>query len=285
MNLSLLLTDALAQTTFSGGGVSSPEDLRSMSAGSSWGSEALGQVLGSRPHVPDHLVEPLTVALRGRLTPYVDLATDRIGHSFRISVEGPGLTTATSERVIEHQSTSSLSGVALGLVRVAAIIGPAAAADLFDGWVRGEPLRVKIWLVLGGAYVADDIALGAGLRLHALATSSEWLPPAMPDMDNSRVEVLLGHPLLEIDASTHPVFFPPPADDDLFPELESVTTLSPASIDVFLMALSLVCDRKVGMAWAWNDFGPAGLFATGKASVLMGPGAVPTSQFGRRRIS
>ena len=281
MDLSLLLTAALAQTTFSGGGVSSPEDLRSTSAGSSWGSEALRQVLGSRPHVPDHLVEPLTVALRGRLTPYVDLATDRIGHSFRISGGGHGLTRATSEKVLENQSTSSLSGVALGLVRVAAIIGPAAAADLFDGWVRGEPLRFKICLLLGGAYVADDLELGAGLRLHALATSSEGLPPAMPDVDYSRVDRLLGHPLLEIDASTHPVFFPPPKDDDPFPKLESVTTLSPASIDDFLMALSLVCDRKVGMAWAWNDFGPAGLFATGKASGLMGPGSVPTRRLGR----
>ena len=48
MDLSLLLTDALAQTTFSRDGVFSPEDLRSMSDGGYWGSAALQLVLEAR---------------------------------------------------------------------------------------------------------------------------------------------------------------------------------------------------------------------------------------------
>ena len=224
------------------------------------------------------------MALRGRLTPYVDLATDRLGHSFRISGEGRTSSTVTPEKVFAHQSISSLSGVARGLVRAAAFIGPAAAADLFDGWVRGEPLRFKICLVLGGAYVADDLELGASLRLYPLPTSSEELPPNMPDIDHSRVGALLGHPLLEIDASIHPVFFPPPTADEPFPELESVTILGPASIDLFLMALSLVCGQKVGIAWAWNDFGTARLFDTNRATSLMGSGAVLTRRLGLAHV-
>ena len=136
-------------------------------------------------------------------------------------------------------------------------------------------------MVLGGAYVSDYLELNAGLRLFPLPTSSDALPLAMPDMDYNRVSAILGHPLLEIDVSTRPVFFLPPGADDEFPELQSITALAPASVDVFMIALSLVCDRHVGVAWSWSDFGPAGLFAGGSPTSLMGPGRVTTRLLGR----
>ena len=89
MDLSRLLADALASTTFyGGGGVSTPEDLRSTLADGYWGSPALRQALASRPSVPDHVVNPLIEALRDRLAPHLDVATDRVGHSFLIVEEG-----------------------------------------------------------------------------------------------------------------------------------------------------------------------------------------------------
>ena len=93
-------------------------------------------------------------------------------------------------------------------------------------------------MVLGGAYVSDYLELNAGLRLFPLPTSSDALPLAMPDMDHNRVNAILGHPLLEVDVSTRPVFFLPPGADDEFPELQSITALAPASVDVFMIALS-----------------------------------------------
>ena len=281
MDLSPLLADALVHTTFSGAGVLTPDDLRSKLAEASWGSPPLRQALASRPNVGDHVLNPVIEALRDRLTPHLDVTAERIGHSFRIAGSGRAATRGTPDRFVEFPSTSSLADVAAGLVRAAAVLGPVPAAALFDGWVRGEPLRFKVCLVLGGAYVSDHLELSAGLRLFPLPTSSDGLPLSMPDMDNNRVNTILGHPLLEIDVFTRPVFFPPLGDDDAFPALQSITALAPASVDVFMIALSLVCERHVGVAWAWSDFGPAGLFAAGSPTGLMGPGRVSTHLLGR----
>ena len=280
MDLAPLLADALAHTTFSGGGVSTPDDLRLTLAGASWGSPTLRGALASRLDVPDHVLDPLIDALRDRLTPYLDVTTDRIGHSFPIVGDGRS-SVRIVDGVVEYQSTSSLAGVAAALVRAAAVLGSAPAAVLFDGWVGGEPIRFKVCLVLGGAYVSDYLELNAGLRLFTLPTSSDALPPSMPDMDHNRVGAILGHPLLEVDVSTRPVFFLPPGDDDEFPELQSITALAPASVNVFMIALSLVCDRYVGVAWSWSDFGPVWLFAGGSRTGLAGPGMVTTPLLGQ----
>ena len=280
MDLSQLLTNALAHTAFSGR-VSSPEDFRSALANEHWGSPNRRSVVASRPTVAELAIRPLVNALRDCLAPYLEVTTDRVGHSFRVVGDGRASARSSSDRFVENQSISSPEDVALGLVRAAAILGPGPAAALFEGWVRGEPLRFKVCLVLGGAYVADHLELNAGLRLFPLPTSSDELPLSMPDMDYNRVDAILGHPLLEIDVATRPAFFLPPGDDDQFSELQSATALAPASVDVFMLALSLVCDRHVGVTWSWSDFGPAELFAGRSPNGLMGPGRVTTRPLGR----
>ena len=280
MDISHLLTDALDHTTFSGG-VSSPEDFRSALADEYWSSPNRRSVVASRPTVADFAMGPLVNALRDRLTPYLDVTTDRVGHAFRVVGDGRASARSSSDRFVENQSISSLEGVGLGLVRAAAIQGPGPTAALFEEWVRGEPIRFKVCLVLGGAYVSDYLDLNAGLRLFPLPTSSDALPLSMPDMDYNRVNAILGHPLLEIDVFTRPVFFLPPGDDNEFPELQSTTALAPASVDVFMLALSLVCDRHVGVAWSWSDFGPAESFAGRSPTGLIGPGRVTTRLLGR----
>ena len=274
MDLSVLLADALVDTTFRGGdGINTPEELRTAWDGATWGSPVHASALVSRPNVPDQLVNALVVGLRERLAPYLDASHDRVGHSFDVMGQGNSSTGFDADRVLQDQSTSSLAGLAHGLVRAAAVHGPCQTADMFDGWLRGEPLRTKICLVLGGAYVSDHVELNAGLALSPLPISSDGLPLLMPQMATNHIPTILGHPLLQIETSTNPVFFVPPDDDDEpFPQLQSMTALHPASVDVFMLALSLVSDRHVGVAWAWNDFGPAGSFATGRPGALIGPG-------------
>ena len=283
MVLSALLADALAQTTFRfGSRTETAEDLRVTLDEAHWGSDRLRDALAVRVEVPDEVLEPLVAALRQRLAAYLDVDTDSIGHSFDVMGQGHASTGGNRDFVMENQSTSTVSGVAVGLVRAAAALGPAEAARLMGGWVTGEPLRFKVCMVLGGGYVSEELQLDAGVRLSALPTSSDLLPKPMPGVDRNRVIDILGQPLLEIEAFTRPVFFSPPVEGGSFPELDSVTVLSPAPVDLFLLALSLVSDRHVGMAWAWCDFGAGRWFSGGRTSGLMGPGPVSTRRLGRR---
>ena len=126
MDISHLLTDALDHTTFSGG-VSSPEDFRSALADEYWSSPNRRSVVASRPTVADFAMGPLVNALRDRLTPYLDVTTDRVGHAFRVVGDGRASARSSSDRFVENQSISSLEGVGLGLVRAAAIQGPGPA--------------------------------------------------------------------------------------------------------------------------------------------------------------
>ena len=282
MVLSALLADALARSSCRfGGRTATVDELRGTLGEAHWGSNRLRDALAAPLEVPDEVLEPLVGVLRQRLAAYLDVDTDRIGHSVDVIGQGHASTRANADFAVENQSTSTVSGFAVGLVRAAAAIGPMEAARLMGGWLMGEPLRFKVCIVLGGGYVAERLRLDAGVRLSALPISSDRLPKCMPGMDGNRVIGVLGQPLLEIEASTRPVFFSPPVDGRSFPRLDSVTALSPASVDRFLLALSLVSDRHVGMAWAWCDYGPGQWFSGGRASALWGPGVVSNRGLGR----
>ena len=179
---------------------------------------------------------------------------------------------------------SHLRGLARALIRAAAVVGSEAAARLFDGWAHGEPLRFKICLVLAGLYIDQPLELAEGLRVYSLPTSSEGLPLSMPSTPRVHWQTvfnMLGHTVLEIDAHTCPVFFQPPREEDTYPPLDTLTMLQGVKVDTFLTALSLVCNRRVGVAWSWNDYGNAAAFATVPPTGLGGPGPMTLRWLGR----
>ena len=47
------------------------------------------------------------------------------------------------------------------------------------------------------------------------------------------------------------------------------------SLETFCLALSLICKRRVGPAWSWNDYGDVAFFTAGERSGLVGP-VMPT---------
>ncbi len=284
MQLREILERALAQTTFrtEASRVLSVEQLRQAISESYWGAPDRKLALAARTQVPDELAEPLAETLQHLLDTYIDASSGHLGHSFRVAGDYGGRITFTSERASEIQSTSDLTGFARALVRAAAVLGSEPAAQLVEGWADGKPLRFKICLVIAGIYVAEPLDLGAGLRVYPLPISSEGLPLSMPDANSDRVQEMLGHPLLEIDAHTDPVFFLPPGDEGTYPALETVTALRAASVERFLTALSLVCNRRVGVTWSWSDYSDAAAFATGIPSGLGGPGSMRLRRLGRR---
>ena len=90
---------------------------------------------------------------------------------------------------------------------------------------------------------------------------------------------VLGRTLLEIDASTRPALFVPTAESCV--QLQTRTALGDVTPDTFLLALSLVCNQRVSLAWGWNDHGDASAFSTGGSGTLLGTGTRTVSGWSR----
>ena len=283
MELVQLLDKALAQTRFrtEDQAILSVQDLSQTLSESYWGEPDRKRAMAARPQVPEDVVDRLTAGLHQLLDEYLDASRGRVGHSFRIAGDFGGIIRATSDYAVEIQSTSDSRGLARALLRAAAVVGPESAAGLLDLWAHGEPLRFKICLVLAGLYVDQPLELAEGLRVYPLPISSEGLPLSMPEADWNRVREMLGHPVLEIDAHTGPVFFQPPGDEGSYPSLETLTVFQSVTVDRFLTALSLVSNGRVAAAWSWNDYGDAAAFANGIPSGLSGPGPMTLRRLGR----
>ena len=234
------------------------------------------EVLSASPVVSDNWVGAVADHLRDRLSGYMDVDTDRIGHSFDVtSATNRHLKTAP-DSAVEIQSSSSLAGFARGLIRAAAVLGADGAARLIGLWAGGEPLHCRILVVLAGVHVDEDIELNQDLRVYRLSISSDSLPISLPKMmRGDSVSRILGHTVLEFKASTSPALFVPPQSDDVYTPIPLLTrtALGRVSLNTFFLALSLICNRQVGLAWSWIDYGEAGSFADPEAdSSMLGPG-------------
>ena len=184
------------------------------------------EVLSARPEVDEVWVGSVADHLRGRLASHIDVGTDRIGHSFPVSGESGGSVTITPDYAEETYSSSSLSGFATALIRAAAVLGSDRAAELVSLWASGEPRHYTICVVLAGVYIDKTIELDEGVRLHRLPVSSDLLPISMPEMRRDSVANLLGHAVLEVDASTHPALFVARQSADAHPPLCTSTAIA-----------------------------------------------------------
>ena len=166
----------------------------------------------------------------------------------------------------EYLANSTLPGFARALLRVAAVLGPDRAAQALSLWVDGRVRQYKICVVLDGVVVDREIELEEGLRVYRLPISSDLLPPSLPNTlwDTARVKELLGQTLLEVDAWTHPALFAPTKPRI---ELKTRTALGDVIPGTFFLALSLVCNQRVSLAWSWNDHGDAAAFGTGNTGL------------------
>lgn len=267
-----LLEQALLATTFrtDGGKTYSVDELREAHAGYSSRVLKTPEVLSAHPVVDDDQLGTVVDCLRDRLSAYLDVAGGRIGHCLGVVGDSQLCVTFTPDSVVETQAMSSLSDFARGLVRAATVLGPDRAATLLNQWADGEPRHFKIVVVLTGVWVEEDIELDEGLRVYRLPLASDLLPTSLPNMTQESMSRILGHAALEIDASTRPALFVPQEGEV---PLHSRTVLDEVSLDSFFLALSLVCNQQVGLAWAWNDHGESGTFtATRRNSSISGPG-------------
>ena len=274
--LSVLLAQALCQTMFRADGdvLLTATEVRSRWKEFYWGAPDAETVRSVWPQVPDPSVESISAYLRRRVPDYIHAGRDCIGHSFGVLGERYGSTTAVDHH-IRHQGVSTVTGFARGLVITAALLGPERVARLVDDWSRDAPLRPRICVLVGGGlYPEAPLELVHGLRVYSLPVSSDSFPRSIPEMQSLSVPSWLGQTVLEVDAEMRPALFRPGNADDELPELETRVALGPVPLEIFLLALSLVCNRRLGLAWAWADYGELEAFSRGRSHGLLGPGRV-----------
>ena len=280
--LTALLEQALLGVTFhsSEGTVYSPGELRYALARSSNSVSKAQRLLSARLEVADDWVNAIADTLRFKLSPYINPDNDRIGHSFRVEGDSARQIKATTDQLLEIHSVSKLFGFAKGVIRAAALLDPNTVNTLLSQWADGRPWRYNVCAVLAGVHVDKRIALKQGVSVDQLSTTSELLPISMPDMEWQAVGSILGNALLEVDASTRPALFAPSDPNEENVPLHSCTALGEVLINSFYLALSLVCNRRIGLAWGWSDFGNVASFNRGERSNLGGPG-MPTEFIAR----
>ena len=173
--LASVLAQVLHSTTFrtKEGRVHSAEELQ-QALPRTWGHVSeTRDVMSAYPEVEDDCLDAVATHLRARLSEYIDVGTDSIGHSFDVVDDSGRYFRRTPDGAVETHSSSQLPGFARGLIRAAAILGPDRAAQLLGLWADGEPRRYKICVVLAGVYVDKGIELSQGLRVYGLPISSD----------------------------------------------------------------------------------------------------------------
>ena len=269
-----MLQQALLAATFRthGARVYSAQGLRDSLASANTRRYKARELLAARLEVDDCWVNSVAEALRSRLSTYIDVANDQIGHSFHVEGDSARQLTVTRAQLQETRSVSSLDGIAKGAIRAASILGPDTVTGLLTRWADGDSLKFTVCVVLVGIYVDKGLELSQGLRVDCLPITSESLPISMPNMRWDSVSKILGLALLEVDASTSPALYAPVESLKANFCLNTQTALGSVSLETFYLALSLICNRRVGPAWSWNDYGDVAFFTAGERSGLVGPG-------------
>ena len=281
--LTRYLTQALTHTMFSvaSGPPGPPEAYQRMYGDIYWGSPNARSVTSSLPSLPDDCLEIVSECLRGLLYNFVD-AKDRIGHAFPVARDEKNAITLTPNHVLQYRGVSSMSGFARGLLCAAALLGPERASALVHQWATGQPLQGTACLVLDCPSVQGELESVHGLSVRDLPLSSDLLPSSMPVMDSNAIANLLGRPLLQLSVNVTPAFFVPSLADDTYPSFETTTCLGEVSLETFLVALSLVCNRRVRILRGWTDNGQAIAFSDLLPNGLSGSTA--NGSLGQRRV-
>ena len=278
-----LLTGTLAHTTFEGlEGPSYDADSLSRTLNAAyWGSPEFRSARSALPVVSGGWDLAVANHLRVLLHEYIDVDSDLIGHSFEVSGQSDGLNISRNDQ-IWHQGVSTVAGFALSLIRASAVLGPERVVDLVDGWSRGEPVRFKHVVLLGGGICpSEEVALRNGLRIYPLPYASNGFPLAIPESTSLPVHSLFGQALLELGTETSPALHLPDERWARQPEALTSTSLDSIPLETFFLALSLVSMRRVGMDRAWTDYGEVSSLRAGLSSFVLVPGDIrATARYG-----
>ena len=102
------------------------------------------------------------------LAPYTSSKTGKVGN---------GLYKLTGS--LASPRLPSVEEYAKLLVLAAARVGPERVVNLFDGWVKGHPIRIWMCALLKGARTEDELKPVDGLCLETLPSNGEEFPRSL----------------------------------------------------------------------------------------------------------
>ena len=210
-----------------------------------------------RGNSPEASMLRLVEALRLALERFVDPETDRIGHAFFIEGGGYSMVSTESHGLSVMEFSSSLRQFAGALVQAAAIDGVEKAMRLLEGWVRDEPIRVRLSTVLNGLCLSAPLLPQEDVEVVPLPLTTAELPPLPFDSRRSPLDYL-GLTKVTLHLVASPALFRPDRERD-----QGTVHYAPnVGIDFGLVceALSLQADRHVEWRGFWHEYPDAASF-------------------------
>ena len=263
-----LLDEILCEARFDAGryGVHSASQVRSFHvrgdrAGRHIMSVAIMNV--ARLIVPEPLLAVLVKRLYRELQAYIDPETQRIGTGL-VRLMGGALDSAEPE----------VTDFARILVRAAAILGSARAAQILLDWIAGEPYRYRMVILLTGVRCEQSLAIEEGVQITQLPTAGSDLEPYLPDslvLTGMNVLEFLGRAVLSIDGTAGPALYRPTRAHGDRPDWNLRQVWAGGRIPSLATdkwreriseALSLACDHCVRWTHIWHDVGDLRAFSS-----------------------
>lgn len=204
-------------------------------------------------------VRDLAAELGPVVAGYQHPGTGQIGNGLYLLLGGPGGPV--------HPSVTEFARI---LIKGAVRIGSEPVVELLNEWVRGEPLRYRINVLLQGAEIDGPLRVPEGIGLWNLPESSGDLPASLPfSLLTDRVSVVgvMGGVVLSFDCGLNPALYRP-EDTEVSASLprNGHVTLGPDralsfSVSQFCESLSLACNGFVDWFLQWQDLGDLEAFA------------------------
>ncbi len=200
---------------------------------------------------PPELFSQLLEVLRNKLSDYVDLDTDELGHVVPIC-KGQGLTGGYDRMLTDTRQVSSVTNFAEGLIKATSVVGVDAVVSLLDEWNKEEPVRFHASMLLKGLRVNRILEPMQGVYIRPLPRSSDRLPADLPGSKPASLGDFLDRTVLSIASLAQSGLFHPRAlDDGATARVSHVTT---TDIDAICQALALEYDTCVVQGWQWNHY-------------------------------
>ena len=213
-----------------------------------------GPVRSAKLVCGDGPISALVGVLRGHLQSYIDPKTERIGLAFYLlsGSDAQGYQAFQDNQLLMTSCVTPLKSFARALVTGTALVGSEHIAYLVNGWAQGEPLRYQTCAILNGVTIDEPLALGRGVRVMALPSSTPEFRRRLRSLAPTSLEEYSGKTMVMIESSASPSLFRP--GDEHQNGTVKVSTDSNVNVESICQALSLLSDTYVDAEVCWNDY-------------------------------
>ena len=197
-------------------------------------------VYASQPQLEDNLLTQLTSFLRSLLSAWI--VDDHIGNGLCFLMGG-----ASELEFIRFTS---------GLIRMAAILGPARSAGALCEWAKGEPVHYRSCAILYGSTLDEPLVMNDGIVFEKLSTfpeaaSASHLPSPL-HLEFNHFEPM-GASKVTFDCIASPVFSQPGERAPTYERTRAFNVTPRDFAYIICEALSLMFNHYVSWSMLWSE--------------------------------